>query len=74
MAEDISLLSLAAWLNRQSEQAIAAAEFDAEEYGMRATMETAARLAQASRVIKAAADYERQNRGSTQRPFAANQA
>jgi hypothetical protein len=73
MAEDISLVSLAAWLHRQSEQAMAAAEFDAEEYGMRATMETA-RLAQASRVVKAAADYERQNQGNAQRPFAANQA
>jgi hypothetical protein len=41
MAEDINLVSLAAWLHRQSEQAMAAAEFDAEEYGMRATMETA---------------------------------
>lgn len=73
MAEDISLVSLAAWLHRQSEQAMAAAEFDAEEYGMRSTLETSARLAQASRVVKAAADYERQNQGFAQRPFAANQ-
>lgn len=73
MTEDISLVSLAAWLHRQSEQAMAAG-CDAEEHGLRAAMETAARLAQASRIVKAAADWERQDQGSTQRPFAANQA
>jgi hypothetical protein len=48
---------------------------DAEEYGMRLTLETAARLAQASRVIKQAADQEREGRTSQKRrPLDANEA
>ena len=49
MAQDINLIALAAWLHLQSEQAEAAANSDGDEYGARATLETAARLAQASR-------------------------
>jgi hypothetical protein len=73
MAEDITLISLAAWLQRQSEQARAAAESDAEEYGARATLETAARLAQASRVVKEVADQARV-RSEKRPPTAANEA
>jgi hypothetical protein len=51
-------MALAAWLEHQSEQAEAAANSDGDEYGARATLETAARLAQASRVVKKAADRE----------------
>ena len=51
-------MALAAWLRHQSEQAKAAANSDGDEYGARATLETAARLAQASRVVKEAADRE----------------
>jgi hypothetical protein len=47
MAEDLSLMALAAWLRRQAEQARASAEFDADEYGARATLKAAARLEQA---------------------------
>jgi len=56
VAQDINLVALAAWLHHQSEQAEAAADSDADEYGARATLETAARLAQASRVVKEAAN------------------
>jgi hypothetical protein len=58
VAQDINLIALAAWLHLQSEQAEAAANSDGDEYGARATLETAARLAQASRVVKEAADQE----------------
>jgi hypothetical protein len=58
VAQDINLTALAAWLHKQSEQAEAAADSDADEYGARATLETAARLAQASRIVKEAADQE----------------
>jgi hypothetical protein len=57
MIEDISLISLAAWSHRQAEQG--SAEMDSEEFGARATLETAARLAQASRIVREAADRER---------------
>src|SRR5262249_24505148 len=60
MTEDIRLISLAAWLHRQAEQFRACA--DSEEYGARATLETAARLAQASRIVREAADRERGSR------------
>ena len=59
LSQDVSLIALAAWLQHQSEQAEAAADSDGDEYGARATLETAARLAQASRVVKAAASRER---------------
>jgi len=62
MIEDINLISLAAWLHRQAEQVRACAEMDSEEYGARATLETAARLAQASRIVREAADRERGRR------------
>jgi hypothetical protein len=62
MTEEISLISLAAWLHRHAEQVRACAEMDAEEYGARATLETAARLAQASRIVREAADRERRSR------------
>jgi hypothetical protein len=58
VAQDIDLIALAAWLHHQSEQAQAAADSDADEYGARATLQTAARLAQASRVVKEVADRE----------------
>ena len=58
MAQNISLMALAAWLQHQSEQAEAAANSDGDEYGARATLETAARLAQASRVVKETAERE----------------
>jgi hypothetical protein len=74
MFEDISLISLAAWLYRQSEMAQAAAQSDAEEYGARATLETAARLAQASRVVKEVADRKRLERDDISQPSAANKA
>jgi len=74
MVEDVSLISLAAWLHRQSEQARAAAEFDADGYGARATLETAARLAQAARVVKEFADQEREGRNEKPKPFAANES
>ena len=64
MIEDINLISLAAWLHRQAEQVRACAEMDSEEYGARATLETAARLAQASRIVREAADRERGRRNS----------
>lgn len=51
-------MALAAWLRHQSEQVKAAANSDGDEYGTRVTLETAARLAQASRVVKEAADRE----------------
>jgi hypothetical protein len=56
LSQDIGLMALAAWLQRQSEQAEAAADSDGDEYGARATLETAARLAQAARVVKEVAD------------------
>jgi hypothetical protein len=56
-------MALTAWLQRQSDQAKAAAKFDGDEYGARATLVTAARLAQASRVVKEAADRECGTRG-----------
>jgi hypothetical protein len=62
MTEDMSLISLAAWLHRHAEQVRACAEMDSEEYGARATLETAARLAQASRIVREAADRERRSR------------
>jgi hypothetical protein len=62
LAKDISLIALAGWLQHQSEQAKAAADSDGDEYGARATLETAARLAQASRVVKEAADQGRASR------------
>jgi hypothetical protein len=51
-------MALAAWLQHQSEQAKSAADSDGDEYGARATLETAARLAQAALVVKEAADQE----------------
>lgn len=56
LAQDLSLIALAAWLHHKSEQAKAAAESDGDEYGARTTLETTARLAQASHVIKEVAD------------------
>jgi hypothetical protein len=73
MADDIDLISLAAWLHRQAVQAEASADYD-EEYGARATLESAARLAQAARVVKEAADGQRQERAAKSRSTAANQA
>ena len=61
-------MALAAWLQHQSEQAKAAANSDGDEYGARATLETAARLAQASRVVKEAADRESGARRDKPRP------
>ena len=58
MAEDVNLTSLAAWLNHQSEQARASADFDGDEYGARATLKTAALLAQAAQVVKEVADQK----------------
>jgi len=73
VAED--LIGLAAWLQRQSEQARACAEMDAEEYGMRVTLETAVRLAQASRVVEEAAVNARGERTTQKRrPIEANEA
>jgi hypothetical protein len=70
LAQDIDLLALATWLQRQSEQSKAAADSDGDEYGARATLETAARLAQASRVITEAAHRQRGIRQERQRRFA----
>jgi hypothetical protein len=67
VGQDINLIALAAWLHHQSEQAEAAADSDADEYGARATLETAARLARASRVVKEAADQEPGARGECRR-------
>ena len=74
MSKDLSLIALAAWLHRQSEQAKSSAEMDADEYGMRATLETAAHFAQASRVVKEAADRERGGQTQKPKPSAANEA
>jgi hypothetical protein len=61
--ENTSLISLAAWLYRASKEAQAAADAIG-----------AARLAQASAVVKGAADRERQEQGvPVLRPIAANQ-
>ena len=63
MAEDISLIGLAAWLHRASKRAESAG--DAIE---------AVRLAQASEVVKHVADRERQDQSvPAPRPLAANQ-
>jgi len=62
MAEHVSLISLAAWLLHQSEQARASSDFAGEEYGARASLETAARLAQAAQVVKDAADRDSSKR------------
>lgn len=63
VVENTSLISLAAWLYRASKEAEAAADAIG-----------AARLAQASAVIKEAADRERQMQGvPAMRPIAANQ-
>lgn len=62
-AENTSLISLAAWLHRASKEAEAAADAIG-----------AARLAQASAVVKEAADRERQEQSApAARPMAANQ-
>jgi hypothetical protein len=71
--EDTSLIALAAWLHRQATQAQATAESDADENSALASLEAAARLAQASRVVKEAADQERGG-NKKPKPFAANQA
>jgi hypothetical protein len=63
VAENTSLISLAAWLHRASKEAEAAADAIA-----------AARLAQASAIVKGAADRERQEQNvPAARPIAANQ-
>jgi hypothetical protein len=63
LAEDIGLISLAAWLHRASKQAEAAADAIG-----------AARLAQASAIVKEAADRVRQEQSTpTPRPVAANE-
>ena len=63
MAEDISLIALAAWLHRASKRA--EGEGDAIE---------AARLAQACEVVKHAADREREDQSMpARRPLAANE-
>jgi hypothetical protein len=63
MAEDIGLIALAVWLHRASKRAEGAG--DATE---------AARLAQASEVVKHAADRERQDQSvPAPRPLAANE-
>jgi hypothetical protein len=72
MTVDIDLISLAAWLHRRAVQAEAGAAYD-EEYGARAALESSARLAQAARVVKEAADGQRQERAAKSRPTAANQ-
>jgi hypothetical protein len=74
VSKDLSLIALAAWLHRQSEQARSSAELDADEYGMRATLEAAAHFAQASRVVKEAADRERGGQTQKPKPSAANEA
>jgi hypothetical protein len=73
MADDVDLIALAAWLHRQAVHTEASAAYD-EEYGARATLESAARLAQASLVVKEAADRQRQERATPSKPTAANQA
>ena len=74
MPDDIDLISLAAWLHRQAVQAEASAESASEEYGARATLQSAARFAQASKVVKEAADRQRQEqRQPAPQPAAANQ-
>jgi hypothetical protein len=63
VAENTSLISLAAWLHRASKEAAAAANAIGS-----------ARLAQASAVVKEAADRERQAQSvPVARPIAANQ-
>jgi hypothetical protein len=63
LAEDVSLITLAAWLHRASKRAESVG--DAIE---------AVRLAQASGVVKQAADRERQNQSvPAPRPLAANE-
>jgi hypothetical protein len=63
VAEETSLISLAAWLHRASKQA----EDAGDAIG-------AARLAQASEVVKGAADRERQEQSvPAPRPIAANE-
>jgi hypothetical protein len=63
MAEDVSLITLAAWLHRASKRAESAG--DAIE---------AVRLAQASEVVKHAADRERRDQSvPAPRPLAANE-
>ena len=63
MAEDIGLIGLAAWLHRASKQAEGAGD-----------VTEAARLAQASEVVKHAADRERQDLSvPAPRPLAANE-
>ena len=80
MTSDISLISLAAWLHRQAEyiaeQPEAASEFSsAETNGTTMARQAAARLEQASRVVKEAADRQRQEQGkAAPRPAAANEA
>jgi hypothetical protein len=73
MADDVDLIALAAWLHRQAVQTEACADYD-EEYGARTTLESAARLAQASQVVKEAADRQRQERVTRSQSTAANQA
>jgi len=74
MAEHVSLISLAAWLLHQSEQARASSDFAGEEYGARASLETAARLAQAAQVVKDAADRGLKQKNEEPRSFMANRA
>jgi len=74
MAEDVNLISLAAWLHHQSEQARASADFDGDEFGARATLETAARLAQAARVVKAASAEQSGRVEREAKAFAADRA
>lgn len=73
MADDVDLIALAAWLHRQALHTEACADYD-EEYAARATLESAARLAQASQVVKEAADRQRRERVTPPRTTAANQA
>ena len=72
--EEVDLISLAAWLHRQSKEAETAVAAVPGQHGKRRIREDAARLAQASAIVKEAADRKREQRAEVApRPVAANQ-